>query len=98
MLQMAHRAVEMVMEMVHQAPKEHQAQSQMNAILATAQTVHPMQMHQLVNKSANLLSFPNATIKGASPCIDRYAICLFSDDENKNQKETSSSSSLVGVL
>lgn len=55
---MVHQVVEMVMvmgtgmgmEMVHQAPKEQQAQNQMNGFHATVQTVHPMQINQLVRK------------------------------------------------
>lgn len=87
---MVRRAVVMVHQVpkVLQVPKVHQAQSQMSVTLATVQTVHQMRIKQPVCYEQNTVF----NLK-----IEFHFKFAISDDESKNQKDTSSSSSLVRV-
>lgn len=99
--QMAHPVVT-----VHRAAKVHQVRSQMSAILATAQTVHqqpiklPVRNDSFLRNSFTFFfqnkSFQKRTnFKYSGLNDEKKNSVLFSDDESKNQKETSSTSSLV---
>lgn len=88
---MAQRAV----EMAHQAAKVLQAPSQVNEILVTAQTVRRMQTKQLVSLKPNQLC--SNVHSSEYLCLMEF-VNFSPDDESKNQKETSSSSSLVSLL
>lgn len=88
---MVHRVVATGMEMVHQTAKGPQVQNQMNEIHVTVQTVHPMQIHQLVSERMKIMQIHTKAK------FYHLRFCSFSDDEKKNPKE-SSSSSLVSVV